>query len=82
MNKCFQWKIHQTRYNHQKKLIREICINQRFVDDYGLKVEAASSVKIKQILYESNNPARKHKRGLAFTTDSGMVDLHPTEGTH
>ena len=61
---------------------------QEFVEKYGLKNEATSNVKIKEILdtlcasCKLIIPAGIYMRDDKFTTDSGIVNLHPTKGTH
>ena len=37
---------------------------------------------MKEILIELNIPAKTYMRDDAFTTKTGIVKLHPTEGTH
>ena len=54
-----------------------------FVEKYGLKNKATSNVKIKEILNrlrasgELNIPCGIYMRDDKFTTDSGIVNLHP-----
>ena len=55
---------------------------QEIVDKDGLKNEATSNVKIQQILNELHLPTKVYKRNDTFSTDSGIVNLHPTKGTH
>ena len=55
---------------------------QEFVDKYGLKNEATSNIKIQQILNELHLPTKVYMRDDTFSTDSGIVNLHPTKGTH
>ena len=56
---------------------------KEFVEKYGLKIEATSNVKIKEILDILNlNSTGIYMRDAKFTTDSGIVNLLPTEGTH
>ena len=55
---------------------------KEFVEKYGLKNEATSNVKIKEILNELNIPCGIYMRDDKFTTDSGIVNLHPSVGTH
>ena len=61
---------------------------KEFVDKYGLKDEATSNVKIKEILDALGaSGILKIKCGIymrddKFTTKSGIVNLHPTKGTH
>ena len=55
---------------------------KEFVETYGLKNEATSNVKIKEILVELNIPCGIYMRDDKFNTTSGIVNLHPTKGTH
>ena len=61
---------------------------KKFVEKYGLKNEATSNVKMKEILDtlcasgKLTIPAGIYMRDDKFTTDSGIVNLHPTKGTH
>ena len=68
---------------------------KEFVEKYGLKDEATSNVKIKEILDTLStqsafgafgilklNSTGIYMRDDKFTTTSGIVNLHPTEGTH
>ena len=61
---------------------------KEFVDKYGLKDEATSNIKIQQILNtlhasgELHLPTKVYMRDDTFSTDSGIVNLHPTKGTH
>ena len=61
---------------------------KEIVTKYGLKNEATSEVKIKEIPNELDIPYRRrfacevYMRVDKFTTPSGIVNLHPTEGTH
>ena len=55
---------------------------KEFVEKYGLKNEATSNVKIKEILNELKIPCGIYMRDDKFTTDSGIVNLHPTKGTY
>ena len=59
-----------------------------FVDKYGLKNEATSNIKIKEILDTlsafgilKSNSTGIYMRDDQFTTTSGKVNLHPTKGT-
>ena len=55
---------------------------KEFVEKYGLKNEATSNVKIKEILNTLKlNSTGIYMRDAKFTTDSGIVNLHPTKGT-
>ena len=55
---------------------------KKFVGKYGLKNEATSNVKIKEILKLMNTSCGIYMRDDKFTTTSGIVNLHPTKGTH
>ena len=62
---------------------------KEFVEKYGLKDEATSNVKIKEILDTLSsfgtlklNSTGIYMRDDKFTTTSGIVNLHPTKGTH
>ena len=56
---------------------------KEFVEKYRIKNEATSNVKIKEILdILKLNSTGIHKRDDNFTTPSGIVNLHPTKGTH
>ena len=52
---------------------------EEFVEKYGLKNEVTSNVKIKEVLDKLTIPARVYMRDDKFTTDSGIVNLHPTK---
>ena len=57
--------------------------NNEIVEKYGLKNEATSNVKIKEILdILKLNSTGIYMRDDKFTTPSGIVNLHPTKGTH
>ena len=54
-----------------------------FVEKYRLKNETTSNVKIKEILdILKLNSTGIYMRDDKFTTNSGIVNLHPTKGTH
>ena len=61
---------------------------REFVAKYRLKKEATSNVKIKEILNmlrassELDTACGIYMRDDKFTTTSGIVNLHPTKGTH
>ena len=56
---------------------------KEFVDKYGLKNEATSNVKVKEILdILKLNSTGIHMRDDQFTTTSGIVTLLPTKRTH
>ena len=57
--------------------------SKKFVEKYGIKNEATSNVKIKEILdILKLNSTGIYMRDAKFTTDSGIVNLQPTKGTH
>ena len=55
---------------------------KEFVDKYRLKNEATSNVEIKEILKLMNTSCGIYMRDDKFITTSGIVNLHPTKGTH
>ena len=55
---------------------------KEFVNKYVLKNEATSNVEIKEILKLMNTSCVIYMRDDKFTTTKGIVNLHPTEGTH
>ena len=55
---------------------------KEFVDKYGLKDEATSNLKIKEVLDKLTIPVGIYMRDDKFTTTAGIVNLHPTKGTH
>ena len=55
---------------------------KEFVEKYGLKNEATSNEKIKEILDKLTIPAGIYMRDDECTTDSGIVNLHPTKEKH
>ena len=56
---------------------------KEFVEKYRLTNEATSNVKIKEILdILKLNSTRIYMRDDKFTTSSGIVNTHPTKGTH
>ena len=56
---------------------------KEFVDTNGLKTEATSNIKIEEILHILNiNSTGIYMRGDKFTTTAGLVNSHPTKGTH
>ena len=55
---------------------------KEFVDKYGLKDEATSNVKIKEIIDILKINCGIYMRDDKFTTKSEIVNLHPTKGTH
>ena len=55
---------------------------KEFVNKYGIKNEATSNVEIKEILKLMNTSCGIYMRDDKFNTTSGIVNLHPTRGTH
>ena len=55
---------------------------KEFVNKYGLKNEATSNVEMKEILKLMNTSCGIYMRDDKFNTTSGIVNLHPTKGTH
>ena len=55
---------------------------KEFVNKYGLKNEATSNVEMKEILKLINTSCGIYMRDDKFTTTRGIVNLHPTKGTH
>ena len=55
---------------------------KEFIEKYRLKNEATSNVKIKEILNKLRIQCGIYMRDDKFTTDSGIVNLHPSVGTH
>ena len=55
---------------------------KEFVDKYGLKNEATSNIKIKEVPNKLTISAGNYMRDDKFTTTSGIVNVHPTKGTH
>ena len=55
---------------------------KEFVNKYGLQNEATSNVEIKEILKLMNTSCGIYMRDDKFNTTSGIVNLHPTKGTH
>ena len=61
---------------------------KEFDEKYGLKNEATSNIKIKEVLDtlcasgKLTIPVGIYMRDGKFTTTSGIVNLHPTKGTH
>ena len=55
---------------------------KEFVNKYGLKNEATSNVEIKEILKLMNTSCGIYMRDDKFIFTSGIVNLHPTKGTH
>ena len=55
---------------------------KEFVEKYRLKYEATSNIKTKEILTLTNiTECGIYMRDDKFTTDYGIVNLHPTKGT-
>ena len=57
-------------------------IIQRICCKIWIKNEATSNVKITEVLDKLTIPARVYMRDEKFTTPSGIVNLHPTKGSH
>ena len=61
---------------------------KEFVVKYGLKDEATSNIEIKEVLDtlcasgKLTIPVGIYMRDDKFNTTSGIVNLHPTKGTH
>ena len=55
---------------------------KEFGNKYGLKNEATSNVEIKEILKLMNTSCGIYMRDDEFMTTIGIVNLHPTKGTH
>ena len=55
---------------------------KEIVNKYRLKNEATSNVEIKEILKLMNTSCGIYMRDDKFITTSGIVNLHPTKGTH
>ena len=55
---------------------------KEFIDLYGLKDQATSNIKTKEVLDKLTIPSGIYMRYDKFTTPLGIVNLHPTEGTH
>ena len=57
---------------------------KEIVKKYGIKNEATSNIKIKELLKELDfhESCGIYMRDDKFTTMAGIVNLHPTKGTH
>ena len=55
---------------------------KEFLAKYNLKDEATSNVKILNVVQQLDIPSKVYMRDDPFTTKSGIVNLHPTKGTH
>ena len=55
---------------------------KEFVDMYGLKDQATSSIKTEEVLDKLTIPVGIYMRDDQFTTTAGIVNFHPTKGTH
>ena len=55
---------------------------KEFANKYGLKNEATSNVEIEEILKLMNTSCGIYMRDDKFITTSGIVNFHPTKGTH
>ena len=60
-----------------------ILVVNDFIKKYNLKNEATSNIKIQQVLSSlSLNDIGIYLRDGPFESDTGIVNLHPTKGTH
>ena len=55
---------------------------KEIVDKNGLKDEATSNIKRKEFLDKLTIAVGIYMRDDKFTTTAGIVNLHPTKGTH
>ena len=55
---------------------------KEFVDKYALKNAATTNIKIQEILNKLGLCTKVYMRDDTFSTDSGIVNLHPWKGTH
>ena len=54
-----------------------------FINKYKTKIESTSNVKFSQVLSSlSLNDVGIYSRDGTFSSDLGIVNLHPTKGTH
>ena len=54
-----------------------------FIKKYNLKNKATSNIKIQQVLNSIGlNIVGIYSRDAPFSSDSGIVNLHPSKGTH
>ena len=53
-----------------------------FNSRYGLQNAASSNVKMKEISGKINTHCGIYTRDYKFIKTSGVVNLHPTKGTH
>ena len=53
-----------------------------FVHIFNLKNKATSNIKIQVLSSLSLNDIGIHSRDGPFSSDIGIVNLHPTKGTH
>ena len=62
----------------------DVCSFTDFLLKYNLKNEATSNIKIQEVLKKLNltSKVRIYMRDDNFTTDIGIVNLHPSKGTH
>ena len=55
---------------------------KQFINKHKLESEATSNFKIGQILSEKKSSAKVYMRDDKFNTSMGVLNLHPTKGTH
>ena len=55
---------------------------KEYVDKYALKNTATTNIKIQQVLHKLGLCIKVYMRDDTFSTISGIVNLHPTKGTH
>ena len=53
-----------------------------FVENFNLKNQAASKIKIREVLKELGLKTHNLKRGSKVKTICRILNLHPTRGTH
>ena len=54
-----------------------------FIEKYNLKNKGTSNIKIQQVLSSLNlNDVGIYLRDGPFSSDVGVVNLHPAKGTH
>ena len=55
---------------------------RQFIKQYNLKNKATSNIQIQNILNKLKIKSGIYMRDDKFTTPIGIVNLHPTKGTH
>ena len=55
---------------------------KEFIREFNLKNKATSNIEIQNILNKLNVKCGIYMRDDKFTTPIGIVNLHPTKGTH